>query len=89
MSVGLVQTLYPATACPNPAPQGEAVQLPASMVCLVRVTGTERAREEVSFVDRSEGSPEDAPDLWAEALWGAGLLGSVLVIVALVSLLFR
>ena len=59
------------------------------MVCLVTGTGTERVREEVSFVDRSEGSPEDAPDLWAEALWGAGLLGSVLVIVALVSLLFR
>jgi len=51
--------------------------------------GYERGREEVSFVDRSEGSPEDAPDLWAEALWGAGLLGSVLLIVALVSLLFR
>ena len=59
------------------------------MVCLVTGTGTEPAREEVSFVDRSEGSPEDAPDLWAEALWGAGLLGSVLVIVALVSLVFR
>ncbi len=59
------------------------------MVCLVTGTGTERVREEVSFVDRSEGSPEDAPDLWAEALWGAGLLGSVLVIVALVSLFFR
>jgi hypothetical protein len=43
----------------------------------------------VSIVDRSEGSPEDAPDLWAEALWGAGLLGSVLLIVALVSLVFR
>ncbi len=61
------------------------------MVCLVTGTGIEwkRAREGVSFVDRSEGSPEDAPDLWAEALWGAGLLGSVLLIVALVSLVFR
>jgi hypothetical protein len=45
--------------------------------------------EEVNIVDRSEGSPEEAPDLWAEALWGAALLGSVLLIVALVSLAFR
>jgi hypothetical protein len=59
------------------------------MVCLVTMTGTEGPREGVSIVDRSEGSPEDAPDLWAEALWGAGLLGSVLLIVALVSLVFR
>jgi hypothetical protein len=81
--------LYPATACPNPHRKREAVELPASMVCLVTVTGTERAREGVSLVDRSEGSPEDAPDVWAEALGGAGLRGSVLVIVALVSLVFR
>lgn len=40
-------------------------------------------------MDRSEGSPEEAPDLWGEALWGAGLLGSVLLVVALVSLVFR
>ena len=40
-------------------------------------------------MDRSERSPEEAPDLWAEALWGAGLLGSVLLVVALVSLIFR
>ena len=39
-------------------------------------------------MDRSEDSPEEAPDLWAEALWGAGLLGSVLLVV-LVSLIFR
>ena len=40
-------------------------------------------------MDRDEGSPEEGPDLWAEALWGAGLLGSVLLVVALVSLVFR
>ena len=40
-------------------------------------------------MDRSEGPPEETPDLWAEALWGAGLLGSVLLVVALVSLVFR
>jgi hypothetical protein len=43
----------------------------------------------VNIVDRSEGAPEEAPDLWAEALWGAGLLGSVLLVVALISLVFR
>jgi hypothetical protein len=43
----------------------------------------------VNIVDRSEGSPEEAPHLLAEALWGAGLLGSVLLVVALVSLIFR
>ena len=43
----------------------------------------------MNVVDRSEGSPEGSPDLWAEALWGAGLLGSVLLVVALVSLVFR
>jgi hypothetical protein len=40
-------------------------------------------------VDRREGSSEEPTDLWAEALWGAGLLGSVLLVVALVSLVFR
>jgi len=43
----------------------------------------------VNIVDRTEESPDETPDLWAEALWGAGLLGSVLLVVALVSLVFR
>ena len=89
MSVGLVQSLYPPTACPNPAPQWGDGPAPCFDGLPRNGNGYERGREEVSFVDRSEGSPEDAPDLWAEALWGAGLLGSVLLIVALVSLLFR
>ena len=40
-------------------------------------------------MDRSEGSPDETSDLWAEALWGVGLLGWVLLIVILVSLVFR
>ena len=33
--------------------------------------------------------PESTPSLWSEALWGVALIGSVLVIVAVVSALFQ
>jgi len=55
----------------------------------VSAAGCGNAHEEVNIVDRSEGSPDEGSELWAEALWGAGLLGSVLLVVALVSLVFR
>jgi hypothetical protein len=40
-------------------------------------------------MDTTPPRPESTPSLWSEALWGVALIGSVLVIVAVVSALFQ
>jgi hypothetical protein len=36
----------------------------------------------------SEGRSNDLHELWGEALWGVGLIGSVLLLVALIAAIF-
>lgn len=35
-----------------------------------------------------EGRSSDLHELWGEALWGVGLIGSVLLLVALIAVIF-
>jgi len=37
---------------------------------------------------KGEGQSPDPHTLWAEALWGVGLIGSVLIFVALIAAMF-
>jgi hypothetical protein len=36
-------------------------------------------------MDDLDTGPHDDGDLWSEALWGAGLLGTVIAVVALIA----